>query len=242
MIPQIMLKMRSGAMNGKSDIKPGIMRTANVAVLLVLIFTAAITAFAWFTNERKLDTITRINSPVALKIGAGAKEDSSGIDMGGIDITDESGKKSFVFCVYSDESVGKYMIQLAHTTNIAFSYTIYAADEGETALPDSVVYVDSSDVSHYYTKSSQLPGGYLNMDAGTGTADGTYHDKTYGEYDSQYVQKNAEPLYWQSSPAIEPASAGKTFTDYYILEVSWDSTKVTNNKETDMVYLTAGMV
>ena len=60
-------------MNKKSDIKPGIMRTVNAVVLLALILTAAVTAFAWFTNERKLDTITRINSPVALTIGAGAK-------------------------------------------------------------------------------------------------------------------------------------------------------------------------
>ena len=229
-------------MNKKSDIKPGIMRTVNAVVLLALTLTAAVTAFAWFTNERKLDTITRINSPVALTIGAGAKEDSSNIDMGGIDISDASGKKSFVFCVYSDESVGKYKIQLAHTTNIAFTYTIYAANEGETALPDSVVYVDRSDVSHYYTKSGALSGGYLNMDENTGIANGTYHEKTYGAYGSQFVQKNAEPLYWQSSPAITPAAAGNMFTDYYILEVSWDSDKVTNNKETDMVYLTAGMV
>lgn len=229
-------------MNKKSDIKPGILRLTNVIVLLALILTAAVTAFAWFTNERKLNTITKINSPVALTIGAGAKEDSSNIDMGGIDISDQSGKKSFVFCVYSDESVGKYKIQLAHTTNIAFTYTIYAANEGETALPDSVVYVDESDVSHYYTKSGLLSGGYLNMDENTGIANGTYHEKTYGAYGSEFVQKNAEPLYWQSSPAITPVSAGKNFTDYYILEVSWDSDKVTNNKETDMVYLTAGMV
>lgn len=56
-----MLKNRSGSMNKKSDIKPGIMRTVNAVVLLALILTAAVTAFAWFTNERKLDTITRIN-------------------------------------------------------------------------------------------------------------------------------------------------------------------------------------
>lgn len=229
-------------MNRKSDIKPGVKRTVNVVVQLALIATVAVTAFAWFTNERKLGTITRINSPVALKIGAGAKEDSSNIDMGGIDISDESGKKSFVFCVYSDESVGKYKIQLAHTTNIDFTYTIYAATEGETALPDSVVYVDETDISHYYTKSGALSGGYLNRDENTGIANGTYHEKTYGAYGSEFVQKNAEPLYWQSSPAISPASAGKRFTDYYILEVSWDSQKVTNNKETDMVYITAGMV
>ena len=80
------------------------------------------------------------------------------------------------------------------------------------------------------------------MDENTGIANGTYHEKTYGAYGSQFVQKNAEPLYWQSSPAITPAAAGNMFTDYYILEVSWDSDKVTNNKETDMVYLTAGMV
>ena len=56
------------------------------------------------------------------------------------------------------------------------------------------------------------------------------------------VQKNAEPLYWQNTDPIEHQASELSFVDYYILEVSWDSTQVVNDKETDMVYLTAGMV
>lgn len=225
-------------MKGKSVKKTKKKALIAAAVSLVVLLAASATAYAWFTTRRQLDTITRISSPVLLKIGAGHKEDSSNIDMGGIDVTDSAKKKDFVFCVYSDETVGDYKIQLAHTTNIAFSYTIYRADEYDSPQTSlDVVYVDKSDVSHYYKKGTELTGKYLNKSA-EGTANNSLHEKSYGSYNN--VQKNAEPLYWQNDDKITPTPQEGTFVDYYILEVSWGE-DVINNKETDMVYLTAGM-
>lgn len=211
------------------------------AVSLIVILMTSVTAYAWFTSRRRLDTITKINSPTALVIGAGAKEDSANIDMGGINVTDETGKKDFVFCVYSDESVENYKLQLAHTTNIDFGYTIYKASESVDDTGGGVVYTDESNVSHYYIKDgTALAGGYLNLDTDGKTADDSLHDESYGSYGN--VQKNAEPLYWQTSSAIQPTNnSGAGFLDYYILEVSWGD-NVSNNKETDIVYLTAGIV
>lgn len=220
-------------------LKVSIRRLIVPILAAVLMIAGAATAYAWFTNQRRLATITKVNSPSALVIGAGAKESSLNIDMGGIDVEDEAGKKGFVFCVYSDESVESYKLQLAHTTNIDFVYTIYSADE-HISDPggDRVEYVDEGGNSHFYTKKgTALQGSYLNPNGKI--ADNSLHDKSYGNYNK--VQKNAEPLYWQTSSVIQPTNNNLSgFVDYYILEVSWNE-DVINNKETDMIYLTAGM-
>lgn len=229
--------------NKKSNNKPWII----AAVSLVVLLTATAAVYAWFTNQRKIDTITKVNAPTSLKIGAGAKEDSANIDMGGIDVTSETvKKKDFVFCVYSDSTVGNYKIQLAHTTNIGFKYTIYKAAESSTkpSEGDFVLYEDHTTEknSHYYTKGAEISGAYLNQKEADKIANDTLHDKSYGTYSS--VQKNAEPLYWQSTESIHPTTATgeKGFVDYYILEVSWEGVTIPNDKETDMFYITAGIV
>ena len=75
--------------------------------MTALIFAGSATAYAWFTYQRRLTTITKINAPTVLIIGAGQKESSQNIDIGEINVEDEAGKKDFVFSVYSDESVSK---------------------------------------------------------------------------------------------------------------------------------------
>lgn len=210
-----------------------------VMLALTLTMACSATVYAWFTAQRKISTITQINSPSALVIGAGAKESSVNIELGGINVEDVSRKKDFVFCVYSDESVENYKLQLAHTTNIQFVYTIYKAEAHETDPGnDRVEYVDEGGNAHYYTKNGgAVSGNYLNK-SGT-IANNTLHDKSYNDYDS--VQKNAEPLYWQTDGAITPANSNLSgFIDYYILEISWNES-ILSDKETDIVYLTAGV-
>lgn len=208
------------------------------AVSITAVIALSVTAYAWFTNQRRLDTITKINAPNSLSIGAGAKEDSVYIDMGGIDV-DTGTYKDFVFCVFSDETAGAYKIQLAHTTNIGFTYTIYKSADDGNSENYAVLYTDQLGNPYYYTKKDRLIGDYINKELGTSIANTAYHEKSYGDYSE--VQKNAEPLYWQNKDPIEPTPSGEGgFVDYYILEVSWDNT-VENDKETDMVYITAGL-
>lgn len=219
--------------------KVNVKRLLVALLAAVLIFTGLVMVYAWFTNQRKLATVTKVNAPSALVIGAGAKESSLNIDIGSINVEDEARKKDFVFSVYSDNSVEKYKLQLAHTTNIDFVYTIYKADESMSYQgSDSVEYIDEADNAHYYTKNgAALSGHYLNLNGRI--ADKSLHSKSYDEYDK--VQKNAEPLYWQTENEIQPTNNSVSgFLDYYILEISWDE-DVSNNKETDMVYLTVGI-
>ena len=46
-----------------------------------LIFAVLTTVYSWFTNQRRLATVTRVNAPSALVIGAGFKESSMNINI-----------------------------------------------------------------------------------------------------------------------------------------------------------------
>ena len=47
-----------------------------VTVILFLILTIVpMTVFSWFSNKKRLTTMTKINSPAIINIGAGNKEE-----------------------------------------------------------------------------------------------------------------------------------------------------------------------
>lgn len=208
---------------------------AAVFVTLTVIVTAVV--YAWFSFGRGIAFTTKINAPTAIQITAGNKEAVTNLDLSGIDVTDGT-SKNYVFGV-AGESVNNYKIQLAHTTNIPFTYTLYRAtsnDAGDTTA--DVVYTSTSGSSYYYKKGSTINGNYLNKDESTSIAkeSGAYHNETYDTYTR--VQKNAEPLYWQSeSLNVENKNNDGSFVDYFIIDVSWTE-GLTNDKETDMIYIT----
>ena len=221
-------------------------RLITAAILLTVLLAVSIPVLAWFSNRRGINTMTKIQSPAALNIGAGNKESCAYIDMSGIDVSDpDVTSKDFVFCVYSAQN-GNYNIQLAHTTNIAFTYKIYKAnvlgENGGSVSADVVYHSDLTQRDFYYTKSNEIIGDYINKDPSSKIATDSQHEATYSAYDKANVQINAEPLYWQNSAPITPNYVNGGFADYYILEVSWGPSEVKNDKETDMVYITAGMV
>lgn len=214
-----------------------------IIISFFILMIIPISVFAWFSNKRHLTTMTKVSSPAIINIGAGNKENCKYIDLSGIDVEGDKTSKDFVFCVHSTATSGKYKIQLAHTTNIAFNYKIFPAKVVDKTGETVVKYhskLKNEDL--YYEKiSDEIVGNYINMDSDSQIANDSKHTDTYGNYSN--VQKNAEPLYWQPDNAIivdDTNSEG--FIDYYVLEVSWDKTKVKNDKETDMVYITAGMV
>lgn len=223
-----------------------------LSAVLIVVLAISLPIYAWFSNRKGLVTMTKVQSPIALNIGAGNKESCAYIDMSGIDVEDKENttkSKNFVFCVYSTVTQDNYNIQLAHTTNIPFTYKIYKASESATLLESyDVIYYDHTEEknTHYYTtnkNTDEIQGHYLNKSDTSMIANDTQHQITYGEYDKNYVQDNAEPLYWQNNDSIEPSGKDSNtgFVDYYILEVSWEGQNtMRNNKETDMVYITAG--
>ena len=178
-----------------------------------------------------METMTQINMPYALRIGAGDVKPVQQLELSNIDVSGEQKSKDVVFCVYSEESK-VYHLELAHTTNIGFQYTIYKASISDSG---KINYL-----GRQYQQGELLTGNYLNKYTDNKYATKAYHGMTYGTYNK--VQASAEPLYWitgsqESLPTDKDATG--YYVNYYILHISWDET-VQNNKETDMVYLMAG--
>ncbi len=213
-------------------------KRAIAAVAAAALALVVLPVFAWLYMQRSMETITKVNMPYALLIGAGDAKPIQQLELSNIDVS-ASKSKDVVFCVYSEKSSKSYDLQLAHTTNIGFTYEIYKASR-------SVADASAGDVVSYlgkqYIKGELLTGSYLNKDANNRYATDAYHRETYGEYAKIYVQQSAEPLYWKtSSPVTLPDNVDDTgyYVNYYILHITWGD-DVQNNKETDMIYLMAG--
>ncbi len=66
----------------------------------------------------------------------------------------------------------------------------------------------------------------------------TFHQHNYESYDK--VNQYTEPLYWQVKGLPVTGKVGDTdFVDYYVLKIKWAGKNLNNNKETDMLYITA---
>lgn len=219
-------------------------RLALIAAVVALVALVAIPTYAWLTYQKTLKTVTEVNVPNELRIGAGHLQAVTELDLSNIDVSGPAQSFDLVFCVHSNgTNFRDYILQLAHTTNIGFTYTIYPAMKGIVEGKSTLTYLGNT--YSFDPTGASLSGGYLNQDGTLAQSSGFYHKKTYadlnnsgGTYDS--VHKNAEPLYWKSNQ-IKPGSADRNQIDYYVLHISWDST-VQNDKETDLVYLMAESV
>ena len=206
-------------------------RRAVISVIIAVLVLLTIPVLAWFYRQRSMETMTQINLPYALRIGAGNTQPIQQLELSNIDVSKKK-SEDVVFCVYSQGANEKYYLQLAHTTNIGFHYTIYKA----SVQQDGAI----SYLGNQYSQGDALAGKYLNVDSDSKYATDQYHETTYGSYDK--VQKSAEPLYWRSDKKEtlpKEANDNALYVNYYILHISWDDT-VQNNKETDMIYLMAG--
>lgn len=220
-----------------------------IASVLTLSLFIVIPVFAWFSSQRKMATMAKIDSPAKLSLKSGAREEIVQFKMSGIDVTQTS-PKSFVFCV-EGEDISRYNIQLAHTTNINFNYTIYKAKQAPVGDTTGAEYVKADNSKVYYNKASTaLPGAFINnitdsVDLNRTIGNRDYEASSYNNgMDADERQKFAEPLYWQTTTPIaaeeseyDEIEAENSFRNYYVLEVSWDS-NVLNDKETDIVYIT----
>ena len=206
-------------------------RRAVISVIIAALLLLTIPVLAWFYRQRSMETMTQINLPYALRIGAGNTQPIQQLELSNIDVSKKK-YEDVVFCVYSQGANEKYYLQLAHTTNIGFQYTIYKASVNQGG--------EISYLGNQYSRGEALAGKYLNVDAAGKYATNQYHEITYENYDE--VQQSAEPLYWRSDKREtlpEEANDNALYVNYYILHISWDDT-VQNNKETDMIYLMAG--
>ena len=224
-----------------------------IALLLCLLGVAAGLTYAWFRQSYSLSTVAKIKASIRLDLAAGNGEDASRFQIGTVDTTGEGvtskDYKDYVIAVKKDKPTN-YILQIGHTTNIPFTYTLYKAGNG-TENDNNVVYVGEKE-TFYYKKGAVVNGKYLNKisdDKILANSTGTYHEQTYESYSK--IQENAEPLYWQSTDTL--GDTKDSLIDYYILIVSWEKRPAgqqedkTNDKykyiddiedkETDIVYI-----
>lgn len=242
-------------MNNETTTKVNNRRKMPKAVIAALtafvVLAVSMGVYAWFYYGRRVAGISEISNPTAIFINAGNQEDIRYLDLGGIDAENGGGHRDYVFCVRGN-NVQAYKLQLAYTTNNQFDFEIYAATETNSlpgGNPLALVHYDTHSgndpVLYYYAAAGATPiaGTLLNEDTSVTTetiAKGNdyYHDETYGAYTNR--QKYAIPLYWQATNAVYPTlDANFDFCDYYILRVTWDPAVTKNDKETDIVYLSA---
>ena len=244
------------------------------SVVSVTVMVAA-PAAAWFAHQTELAMLTKVNAPAKLYINAAThQEDIINLSLSDIDTEQTNvNYKEFVFCIAGD-NVQEYNIQIAHTTNIPFTYEIYPATEITQTENTQIVPVRGSIVQYIsedkqttlfysYNSNNKIAGEYLNKDTrveGRDVASNTYtKTKTneHQDYDkpADAPQVFAKALYWQNTSPIEVDLSDEnvhSFEHPYILKISWSQQGqddedaeddaidfVHNNKETDMVYITA---
>lgn len=195
-------------------------------LILLALLLAAVGTVAWMRYIRSLQTVTLVQVTSLSLVGPDNK--TIAIDLGDLDVsTGGSEGKEYVFGVES-VNLKTCTIQLAHTTNIPFSYQIFKATK--------------SGNSFIYNDSDLVVGDYLNRDKDNQNekialrGDNPYFTSTYEQKEgvSYSVQKNAAPLYWKSNLV----NIDENKITYFVLKVTWENQK--NTKETDMVYLTVG--
>ena len=193
---------------------------ASLATALLVLIVGTL---AWFRYARSLQTMTTVHVPALYLAGADGSS-TVDIDMSDIDVINES-EKYYAFSVVSKSSNGstdQYILQLAHTHNLPFSYEIYEAEDTITGAVG---------VGNCGNKVTMTP---LHQVINEKENTGTQYD-TYGAYKG--FHSAADPIYFQSETRKIDS---KSKIDYYILKISWPEKGITNNKETDMVYLSVG--
>lgn len=228
--------------------------TSIIALIVTLVIFLTVT-LAWFFRQRELDTLSWIKTPMVLNIGSGKNHDIAQLDMGSIDVA--KGDRYYVFCVYG-KPVDNYSLQLAYTTNIPFYYDVYRADDKQN---ESSTHLTYNGEDFYYNKDDKddkvIAAEPLSRLSDDEIKKHQRHSLSYGDekgnnpVEDEKVQKNAEPLYWLASNSngvslmkpeniMTDKNGDKYFCDYYVIRVHWDDGTVSNNKETDMIYLSVG--
>lgn len=234
---------------------------ASVTTVLLMI---AVPVYAWFSNTNKVETMTKVKEPANLDICAGDGDSVENFELSNIDLEDiqKTGQpKCYVFGVVTGNLKTFYDIQIAHTTNIPFTYTLYRAEEATSSDANVVIYepLDGSKTKYYKrsveegkTAPVALPLDDLNADTANishyGRKLAKTDDRFYGlGYDDEDDDPEiyAVPIYSQ----VQELETYDADHDFYILEIGWDQTNsgsgfskwnaAKNIKETDIIYITA---
>ena len=243
-------------------------RAQTLAVLVLLaaiIFIIGLT-MTWFVSSKSLSTVGKIQTPAQLKIMGPNQTSIEPIEIsynesrGDAKNTDGTVSVRRAFCVKSNndesnEGGQAFELQVANTTNIkGLDIKVYKVEDTTESGTGDVAGLDSAGNRYAWKKGEAVSFKLINP----ATADDTSLAKALEEDDPTYqkyknVQQNARPLYRCHKFAKkdldgynEEANKANDAMNF-IIECTWnpgvvtnaDGTKVSNVKETDMVYLIA---
>ncbi|MCR5019993.1 hypothetical protein [Ruminococcus sp.] len=132
------------------------------AMVLTVAFLTAIPVYAWFTSQKKAAEMYKIEYPNSLYINAAHREDRMYFKLDTIDVNeyakDESGdtiykdgkpvfvtEKNYIFTV-TGANAEKFILQMAHTNNNLFNYTIYEAKQYDYLSTNAPAGTDSDKI------------------------------------------------------------------------------------------------
>ena len=237
-----------------------------ILLALLLAVYSAMPVYAWLVRGRRAAGVAEIDDPTSIYINAANKEDIRFLYMSGIDLETggtthptiaDSKYKDFIFCVRGVD-VNAYKLQLAYTTNNQFEFELFHATKAASGAAPGDAFVVVPYETHpdrvaqdYYVSAANgtpITGHFLNRMTAV-EADGkilaytndTYEQQTYGTYGNTagHINEYAYPIYWQANDAIHTTpDENNEFCDYYVLRVIWSNDR-RNDKETDIIYITA---
>ncbi len=240
-----------------------------VQLIIAILCTMAVPAFAWFVYQDRIETFSKIKEPPSINLASGGDDPALYISLENIDVS-KSTEKYIVFSVEPGK-YSAYDIQLSHTTNIPFTYELYRIQEDEKGM---IEYIDHTrDVNAEETtikyKIMTMPEGTaawkvelkdINPDDGsTGRtlgdeADLAAHNRQNYDSNKDNVNPYVKPIYSVARriPQLNEKEDGSSARDYFAIKITWtqganNSTEsdanywnnAYNNKETDLIYISA---
>lgn len=239
-----------------------------VLVLLAAIVLIIGLSLSWFVGSKSLSTVGKIQTPARLKVLGPNQTTIEPIeisyDESRCDVKNADGTVTIrrAFCVQSDNADKPgaggqaFELQVANTTNITgLTISVYhvTVNDPPTTKGDVVGLDGLNNPYSWSKKGDPISFKFINIDETSSLAQGLANDDpTYGKYKN--VQENARPLYRYYKFAkskldgydetTQKANAATNF----IIECTWNpgvvtnadgTSKASNVKETDMVYLIA---
>lgn len=235
-----------------------------VLVLLAAIVLIVGLSLSWFVGSKSLSTVGKIQTPAQLKVLGPNQTTIEPIEIsydesrGDAKNADGTVTVRRAFCVQSDNDddpgAGQaFELQVANTTNITgLTINVYHVTvNNPNNTSGTVVGLDGLNQPYSWsTTGDPISFTFINSADETNSLAKKLSDSdpTYGTYKS--VQKNARPLYryhtFQKADLDGWNGTKANAATNFIIECTWNpgvvttgSTKVSNVKETDMVYLIA---
>lgn len=222
--------------------------------------------YAWLAVQDKIEALSKIKEPPSINLASGGDDPALYITLENIDVT-EGTEKYIVFSVEPGKYTA-YDIQLSHTTNIPFTYQLFRLKEDENGTIEYTDHtrVKGEETKLKYSIITGASGTTLgelmleNINPDNGSTGRVIGDESDLSADRKNYENDDEvniyvvPLYSvvRGVPQLADDIDGSSDRDYYALKVTWSQGTGTwletyagywnyafNNKETDLIYISA---